>query len=384
VVGEISSPVISAHLDVIRSLAALAVLYTHTRVLFIASVDMAEDSIGVLDRALYIASSYGHTAVMVFFVLSGLLVSSSIRGAILRGRWSWFAYFVNRWSRLSVVLIPALLLTLFWDSLPGWIGLLAIDTNQDTAAAIISRQTLESHTSLKILASNALYLQTIWVPPLGSNTALWSLANEFWYYLIFPCFALAVAARSGASLAARVAYLVLGACLLLFVGPEIAAYMSLWLFGALVGVIPRLSMFKVLWILRAYLVATSSLLLLLLVAIGVGRMQSSLGNDIILGVVIAIWLFGVLHADASAEHHAYRRLARFFAGFSYSLYATHLPFLIFMRECFTAKSAWQPTAAGWLSALGVALLAMIVAYLFSLVTESRTDIVRRSLMGLRR
>ena len=33
---------------------------------------------------------------------------------------------------------------------------------------------------------NLFFLQTIFVPPFGSNAPLWSLSFEFWYYLLFP------------------------------------------------------------------------------------------------------------------------------------------------------------------------------------------------------
>jgi peptidoglycan/LPS O-acetylase OafA/YrhL len=33
---------------------------------------------------------------------------------------------------------------------------------------------------------NLAFLQTIAVPIFGTNGPMWSLANEFWYYLIFP------------------------------------------------------------------------------------------------------------------------------------------------------------------------------------------------------
>jgi len=41
------------------------------------------------------------------------------------------------------------------------------------------------------LPANVFFLQTITVPVYGSNSPLWSLANEFWYYLLFPLLLLA-------------------------------------------------------------------------------------------------------------------------------------------------------------------------------------------------
>ncbi|MDQ0917493.1 acyltransferase family protein [Paenibacillus sp. V4I5] len=53
----------------------------------------------------------GSQAVMVFFVLSGYFISSSILKAISENRWSWSDYLLRRVTRLWIVLLPALLLT---------------------------------------------------------------------------------------------------------------------------------------------------------------------------------------------------------------------------------------------------------------------------------
>ena len=38
---------------------------------------------------------------------------------------------------------------------------------------------------LAFLGSMA-FLQTIYIPTFGSNGPMWSLSNEFWYYIVFP------------------------------------------------------------------------------------------------------------------------------------------------------------------------------------------------------
>src|SRR5204863_1384009 len=89
-------------------------LYGHARVLFMASVT-PDESVSPTTRILYFLSGYGHTAVVVFFVLSGFLVGGTVIRSDRNGRWSWRGYVLQRGTRLYVVLIPALLLTLCWD-----------------------------------------------------------------------------------------------------------------------------------------------------------------------------------------------------------------------------------------------------------------------------
>ena len=74
----------SVHLDALRGLAALAVFVGHLRSLLF--VDYYTDSVvrGSAIEAVYLLTSLGHQAVMVFFVLSGYLISGSIFGALER------------------------------------------------------------------------------------------------------------------------------------------------------------------------------------------------------------------------------------------------------------------------------------------------------------
>ncbi len=56
---------------------------------------------------------FGLQFVMVFFVLSGFVIASSVVPKIFLGKWSWRDYFISRLTRLWLVLIPALFLTYF-------------------------------------------------------------------------------------------------------------------------------------------------------------------------------------------------------------------------------------------------------------------------------
>lgn len=133
---------------------------------------------------------------VVFFVLSGALVGGSVLRSVATDTWSWNDYLIRRLSRLYIVLIPALLLVLVWDCL-GATLFSAPWTYLDVMSAVtVGEHTLIVHNQ-GVLAylGNATFLMTIYVPVLGSNGALWSLSNEFWYYILFPCLVLAVAQR---------------------------------------------------------------------------------------------------------------------------------------------------------------------------------------------
>ena len=101
-------------LDLIRALAAGAVCISHLRNLMFVDYRRMSGT-GLAGKAFYFLSNYGHTAVIVFFLLSGYFVGGSVLRQVEAGTWSWQRYLTERLSRLWIVLIPALLLTLFWD-----------------------------------------------------------------------------------------------------------------------------------------------------------------------------------------------------------------------------------------------------------------------------
>jgi len=82
-----------------------------------SSCNMTEKIENYRSFKVYFLTGFGHQAVIVFFVLSGFLISSSVFKAGAEGKWSWVDYGINRAARLYVVLIPGLLFGLLWDYL---------------------------------------------------------------------------------------------------------------------------------------------------------------------------------------------------------------------------------------------------------------------------
>jgi len=193
--GYAITPAASGTLDMIRAVAAAVVMIGHVRGLFFVPYGESQHH-GLLTQVIYLGTSLGHQAVMIFFVLSGLLVGRSVLVAVRQGRWSWHQYLIRRLSRLYIVLIPALCLTALWD-LGGahFFGSSGVYTGLTADRAILPPSVLSQDTFGTFLG-NASFLMTVVVPVFGSNGPLWSLANEFWYYLLFP---IGLLALSGAS-----------------------------------------------------------------------------------------------------------------------------------------------------------------------------------------
>lgn len=179
----------SVHLDALRGIAAVGVCLSHLRDFFFQDYPKLPHHNLLL--AAYFISGLGHQWVIVFFVLSGYLVGGSVLRSFSLNRWSWRNYLLNRLTRLYVVLIPGLLFGGLLDVAgihlfgPGGIYSGQTGTHELTFAVL-------NRLSVPILVGNYAFLQGIYVPTFGSNGPQWSLANEFWYYRVFPLLACAL------------------------------------------------------------------------------------------------------------------------------------------------------------------------------------------------
>jgi peptidoglycan/LPS O-acetylase OafA/YrhL len=136
----------------------------------------------------------GNEAVMIFFVLSGYLVGGGVLRALSRNTWSWRDYLIKRLTRLYVVLIPALLLGVALDFAglylrPSPTSIYAGPPGQTLLHDVADRLTLP------VIAGNAVFLQGARVRTAGTNVSLWSLTNEFWYYIAFQVLLLALSKK---------------------------------------------------------------------------------------------------------------------------------------------------------------------------------------------
>lgn len=370
----------SDHLNLIRGVAALAVVWDHARPQFFQ--DFRDGShYSPFTIALYVTSRFGHTAVVVFFVLSGLLVGSAVVDDVGAGRWSWRDYLAKRLTRLYVVLIPAVALTLAADR--AWVALTAGRHGPAGSIDITPRFVLEGSTPAVVLG-NLAFLQTIAVRTLGCNFALWSLANEFWYYMIFPC--LWLAGRGGGGPGRRSALAAAGAAGLAFVGPNIRFYFLLWLIGTVLCFLPPAP-----WLRgrsrRARAAAAAALLpfaALILLLMFRKLPTEGRGVDSALALTFGFFLYALLHLREPSRVGPYARVAGALAGCSYTLYLVHMPLLVLFRAALTFEAVWPLDFQHALYACAVLLVVLGIAYALSRVTEAKTDAVRRWLLSAAR
>lgn len=359
----------SDHLDMIRGLAALAVLMGHARHLFF--VDGAEVTNFTLPlRAFYFLSSFGHQAVVVFFVLSGFFVGSGVLRAWQQQRWSWSVYLAARLTRLYVVLLPALIMGLLWDRLGMAFG------HSPTYFAELPNFgfVISARVTVWAFIGSLSFLQEIVTPSFGSNGALWSLASEFWYYMLFP---LVIMVWFGRTLKWRIFAGIVAGAIGLVIGKGIALYFSVWLLGVLVA----LANIRITpWLTRNRPIpAVVSIVLLgataTIARFAVHKVEYIL--DLMTGLTFAGVLYVVVRTAKPSLNGIYSYISRGLSRSSYTIYLSHLPILCFARGLVIGGVRWQPD--GYHLGIWAGIVVGVAAYIwcFYSVTEKHTDSVRR-------
>jgi len=360
-------------LDLIRGVSALAVLLYHLRGLFFVDYPFLTSK-SIFSTALYALTGYGHQAVIVFFVLSGYFIGTSVMESTAKRQWSWRIYLVSRITRLQLVLFPALVLGAIWDrigmKIPQAAALYYDALYKFNVPSVALRSTVP------VFLGNFFYLQSIVSPVFGSNGPLWSLSYEFWYYILFPALVLAAAAWVGTR--NRILYAGFVLFLFWFVGAQISFYFLIWLAGAIVGRLRPPTTFKLPFPGLTFL--AGSIFLGALAWSRTHRLSSDLLTDYIVALCFVLWLYTLLLGSREDTSAAYEIGAKKLAGFSYSLYLTHFPPLLLLRGVLNPQGDWQPDPRHLVYALGIGLLIVVYAYGVAELTEAHTATVRRRLL----
>ena len=371
----------SVHLDALRAVAALTVFLMHGKGLFVGPIlgTQIVNAAGSSSGAVGTLPDYtnpAHEAVIIFFVLSGYFVGGGVLRNWQNRVWTWRTYAIQRLTRLWIVLVPALLMTLALDT----IGLHFFGLNNP-----YGRPRWESFISTDILTRlNAgtffgclFFLQTVLVKSLGSNGALWTLAYEFWFYAAFPLGLSAVSSRFAGPIRLLNAVLLIGAGL--FVGWKITIYFLLWLIGAALQLIPKRLSPRLVRVL-----APSGVIFLSAVSLFLWACKWDLFlSDVIEASACACACYVLLHETADANAGSiYVKTAKRLSDMSYTLYLTHLPILIFLCALLNAQGFTRgrdlTNLVIW---AGASVVTFGVCYVLYLCFERHSDAVRRVLLA---
>lgn len=375
-------------LNSVRFLAAFMVVIFHLRTLFIEDFGDAAGQ-GVVTMALYAVMSLGHQAVIVFFVLSGYWVGGSVISGLRRGIFNAADYSSARLVRLWLVLLPALVLTFALDSLGRAVyGSSDIYSGSTEYHSLLPEEGVAAHTSWSTAFGNATFLQDIYSPTFGSNSPLWSLAAEFWYYLAFP--AMFVLVWRGVSGRARLlsAGVLVGAVAVVALGPagggRVFELAPTWALGAAVAALRPVITARLAHVGTAQLL-TGRVVLGVLV-LGAAVIDSRVwitSTTYALALVTAAWLALLITDVQSTIARRVLRPTSWAAEWSYSLYATHLPVLALLAAVAvpSVEDRWVLTPLTALGCLALAVVPMGAALVFYAAFERNNTVVRRAIRG---
>ena len=364
----------SVHLDALRGLAAFCVMLGHWRDAFFLDYSKLPHHNPLLAPA-YLVTGLGRQWVIVFFVLSGYLVGGSVLRSAGNGRWSWRAYFTARLTRLYIVLIPALVIGGALD----WCGMRL--TGSDIVYRGVSGMNsllFDVHKTLTpaVFAGNLAFLQTIALPGIhdrmpafGSNGPLWSLSNEFWYYMAFPPLVFLIMGSRPAL--QRLLYLAIIVLMGWFCGAGICFLFIPWLIGSLVGYLPAFPTHRS-WLRHS---AIAGALFLFVACISTGRFVPERLSDLMIGASVAFLISVTLHYANGDLPDWYIRLARRAAHTSYTLYLVHMPLLVFLKAFFRIPRS-APNLISFTTAASVLIVILVYAQIIAFCFERNTDRIR--------
>jgi peptidoglycan/LPS O-acetylase OafA/YrhL len=336
----------SIALDALRFLSALGVLVVH-----------AADFYG-LAEAMPFTLRLSHACVIVFFVLSGLVITDSA----MRRRTSLRDYAIARTARIVPVAVPAVLLSAL-----AYAGMQTLNgpLSEDFAAK-------GAHS---VAASLTFLSQSPWFgAPSWGNQPYWSLCYEVWYYALFGAGFFLRGWKRAAALAVMV----------LLAGFNVVLLFPLWLAGAWLnrsqwarslaaqqGVIYLLGCGAMLQVIRLF--DLNALLWLR------GQVPFALGmsewvlSDYALTATVVVALAALRPLAQAGSHWLERWEApiRWAAGFSFSLYLFHFPVLDLLERF----GPQLPPNPWWvLAPIGVTL---VLCAGIAQLTERRTPALRR-------
>jgi peptidoglycan/LPS O-acetylase OafA/YrhL len=234
--------------------------------------------------------------------------------------------------------------------------------------------------SIASFAGNLIGLQTVVVEPFGGNYALWSLANETWYYIQFPLLLLMFMGRNRIVQLAAATALVLSAAVLPF---PIVLYFLLWLLGAVFSRL-RIDCGNA-W--RAALVATALGVAVWFRLFGTvdDLKPGSFGQHLAYSLAL-LTLLASLHAPVSLRSWPMRALARtahVLSECSFTLYVMHIPLIVLLRHVGLqdfGRTRLSPFVPGDYAIYAGMLVAIaLLSYVSYLLFESRTFRIRSAL-----
>ncbi len=351
-------------ISLLRGLAAIEVAAAHVRAQTLPSLRSLHDP-NIWYQGLSFFTGFAHQAVVVFFLLSGWLVGGSLLNKLKTPNVILF-YFIDRITRLWIVLIPSFFATICFAMLQGTIDTAGFDHSPSNKYSALS------------FFGNLFGLQNIAVPEFGGNFPLWSLSYETWYYVLFP---LALMSFFGKKITTRIGALIVTLTLATNLSIVLLLYLSIWILGAAFSRIKIDVSKQMRMILLAIFLATS--VYFRLTGKNDNFTNESFPQDLLLSFTFMLLLASQQRPVDfdSRTVRASKTIGKFFADFSFSLYVFHVPILglliHFNKTIFGIEGLSPDRPLHYAIYFSILMAIVSFSYLFYLFFEAHTYKLRR-------
>lgn len=347
---------VSPQLDSIRGLSALIVLFAHCyQVLIAPTNDSLYGIVGICSQA----------AVMVFFVLSGLLIGKSLtRNINQNSSLQLKPYFIDRLNRIYPPFVFSLLIIgILYIIAPYFFpsrSLSFISSNQ-----YLAREGFEI--TLSSVLSSVFFLNGFIGENISVNGPLWSLAYEVWYYVI-AAFLLK---------SSKPFYLVLFSTItliLLILNKIFILYSIVWFSGLLISILHNNNIYNQMIHKMLYILSILGSIIFSYIFLSTQYQLHTIDNitiknlsldfyKVFIGLLSACFIYSVLRGSLK-----FTSAFKGSSSYSYTLYIIHFPILLFIFGVMQLK-----IQGNLINSLIVASASCIIIILLSKVSAKKCE-----------
>lgn len=351
------------------------------------------------DALFKLGSIIGGAAVLLFFILSGLLISYSLHNKLENPEYRFRNYFVDRFSRIYSGLLPAMLLgtvivvVIYVTNYSYFVDLCSMQSTPSLLNFVMTLAMLESFPVAffnSLLSVFGLSFPLPEVTPYGFNGILWTLVILWWIYMVFGWIVIGsvgLIRKQKSSKSYKAIFLVVAVFLiLLLLGlyQQNSSLVIVWFVGVLMmlAISSKTLKAKISSNLATRLLGILFILSLLSAVYGMylaawTAQYYGLG----LGVLLSAFVFlGVLFFNLGGLKRASKLMSNkhvvsgitIGAAFSYTLFVTHYPIIIFLNGLNLPVNRF-------LMFLPILLITNLVAFSIAHFTEKRYKALARTI-----
>jgi peptidoglycan/LPS O-acetylase OafA/YrhL len=166
------TPAQVSYLDFLRGVASLFVLVGHSGIAFRENSWLASGHLQSL-------------GVITFFLISGFLITSSVLNRSLRPGYGFAPYIIDRFFRIFTAYVPALILVAVVDAFVFTLPSYPYRSDYDVPTWFANLLMLQDYPIFQVLRRIGVDDQWWFFGPFGSGRPFWTVAIEWWIYLLF-------------------------------------------------------------------------------------------------------------------------------------------------------------------------------------------------------